>query len=136
MKKILITTCAILMVSTVANACGGITVKGNSGATYCLSKQAMNWYSAYAWCHDQGMSLIDIESVCKNYNSCPELTLSSEQKKHITDNGGIFYVVWTNTPSKVTNAFHISLTDGSIDGNRHASSSYSNPSTYGCALCF
>ena len=60
MKKIIITTCAILMMSVTANACGGITIKGNSGADYCLSKQAMNWYSAYAWCKDQGMELIDL----------------------------------------------------------------------------
>ncbi len=132
MKKIIITTCAILMMSVTANACGGITVKGNSGATYCLSKHTMNWYSAYARCHDQGMRLIDIETVCKNYNSCPELTLSADEKKHITDNGGTVDWVCTNTSRDSRHTFNVSLSSGAIGYvYRYGDSRY-----YSYALCF
>ncbi len=100
MKKIILLTGAILMMSVTANACGGITVKGNSGASYCLSKHMMNWYSAYAWCDGQGMNLIDLNSVCKSYSSCPELNLSSEQKDYLADNGiSLEKNMWTNTAS-------------------------------------
>ena len=102
------------MVSTVANACGGITVKGNSGTSYCLSKHKMNWYSAYAWCNDQKMSLIDLETVCKSSKSCPELNLSSEEKTHITDNGGSVNRVWTNISHSSYDAFYVDLRSGYI----------------------
>ena len=114
MKKILITTCVILMVSTVANACGGITVKGNSGTSYCLSKHTMNWYSAYAWCEAQGMELIDLGGVCKSSTSCPELNLSSDQQQHITDNGGTVGYVWSNDSSSSSIAIAINLSGGKV----------------------
>ncbi len=114
MKKFLITTCAILMMSVTANACGGITVKGNSGATYCLSKHDMNWYSAYAWCHDQGMKLIDLDSVCKNYNSCPELALSSAEKANITSNGGALEYIWLNDSYNSSIVIFTELTVGKV----------------------
>ncbi len=129
MKKFLITTCAILMMSVTANACGGIAIKGKSGADYCLSKHSMNWYSAYAWCNDQKMRLIDMETVCKNYNSCPELKLSSEEKTHIADNGGTVDWVWTNTSSVSGSAFAVLLSSGGIyNGYYRLESIY--------ALCF
>ena len=129
MKKIIITTCAILMISATANACGGITIKGNSGASYCLSKHTMNWYSAYAWCHDQGMRLIDLDSVCKSStSSCSELKLSSEEKTHITDNVGTVGWVWTNTSSSSHYAFYVNLSSGNINNNNRNNNNY--------ALCF
>ena len=137
MRKILISTCAILMISATANACGGITIKGNSGASYCLSKHTMNWYSAYAWCHDQGMRLIDMDSVCKSStSSCSELSLSSDQKTHITDNGGTVGWVWTNTSLEASSAYHIRLIAGEINGKRNGISSRTNIYIYSYALCF
>ena len=134
MKKFLITTCAILMVSTVANACGGITVKGNSGTSYCLSKQTMNWYSAYAWCHDQGMKLIDLDSVCKSSTSCSELKLSAEEKTHIADNGGTVGWVWTKTLVSRTFAYHVDF-NGAVHSN--GDGGYLNRSNnQSLALCF
>ncbi len=90
--------CGILMISSAANACEGITIKGKSGASYCLSKQGMNWYSAYAWCQAQGMELIDAEKVCNTItDTCAELKMSSDEKNKIITNGGIFDYVWTKT---------------------------------------
>ena len=135
MRKILISTCAILMISVTANACSGITIKGNSGTSYCLSKQTMNWYSAYAWCEAQGMELIDLDSVCKNYNSCPELNLSFDQKTHITDNGGRVAWIWINKSISSDRAFNVNLGSGALNQG----SGYRNYSDYNIgyyALCF
>lgn len=134
MRKILISTCVILMISVTANACGGITIKGNSGATYCLSKHTMNWYSAYAWCDGQGMKLIDLNSVCKSSTSCPELNLSSDQKTHITNNGGIVGWTWTKTLVSRTFAYHVGFT-GAVHSN--GDGGYLNRSNnQSLALCF
>ena len=132
MKKFLISTCAILMISTMANACGGITIKGNSGTSYCLSKHTMNWYSAYAWCHDQGMKLIDLDSVCKSSTSCSELKLSDDEKKHITDNGGTLERVWTNTSVDATHAYPIELSSGKLANYAQNDARLKSA----CALCF
>ena len=129
MKKIIITTCAILMMSVTANACGGITIKGNSGADYCLSKQAMNWYSAYAWCKDQGMELIDLDSVCKSSTSCSELKLSDDEQSNITDKGGAVDAVWMDTSANPYAAFRIFLSSGDIQYGHFRTNS-------GYALCF
>ena len=102
------------MVSTVANACGGITFKGNSGTDYCLSKHTMNWYSAYAWCDAQGMKLIDLGPVCgRNFGTCSELKLSNDEKTHITDNGGGLRG-WTNTSNDNIRALSVELSNGII----------------------
>ena len=118
------------MMSVTANACGGITIKGNSGASYCLSKQTMNWYSAYAWCHDQGMKLIDLAPVCgRNSGTCSELKLSDSEKTHIIDNGGTVSWGWTNTSSSSNYTFYVNLSSGTININ------YRNLNDY-YALCF
>ena len=136
MRKILISTCAILMISVTANACSGITIKGNSGTSYCLSKQTMNWYSAYAWCQAQGMKLIDLGPVCgRNSGTCSELSLSSDQKTHITDNGGRVAWIWINKSISSDRAFNVNLGSGALNQG----SGYRNYSDYDIgyyALCF
>ena len=96
MKKILMLVCGILMMSTVVYAdCKGITVKGK----YCLSKHQMNWFSAYAWCKDQGLSLIDAKEICGAIGgTCSEMILSADEKSSIKNQGGnVDEAVWTNT---------------------------------------
>ena len=134
MQKILFLTCTILITSVTANACGGITIKGNSGASYCLSKHTMNWYSAYAWCHDQGMDMIDMDSVCKSSTSCSELNLSSEEKTHIADNGipsGKY--VWTSTAISARNAYAVDFYNHINNGPNSYDYSYRPSNRY--ALC-
>lgn len=129
MKKILLTL-AILMISNVALACGGITITGKSGATYCLSKFSMNWYSAYAWCKDQGKNLIDLDTTCgTNVSACSELTLSSAEKSNITAAGGKVSYVWTNTSATSSLAFGVDLSSGNVNGNYRGNVNY-------FALCF
>jgi len=116
-----------------ALACGGIMVMGKSGKTYCLSKFTMNWYSAYAWCKDQGRELIELEPVCKAYSGkCLELMLSSDEINNIKENGGIADAVWTNTSTTASNAHFVYLTLGDI--MNHAR----NDNYYGhiFALCY
>lgn len=118
MKKILILITGILMISTVANACGGISVKGKSGASYCLSKHKMNWYSAYAWCKDQGMNLIEAQVVCGvsgvSNGSCSELSFSSDEKNKITSNGVKLEYTWMNNSLSNGYATIMNLTNGGL----------------------
>jgi hypothetical protein len=130
MKKILLTI-AIVMISNVALACGGITFQGKSGASYCLSKHTMNWYSASAWCQAQGMNLINMNTVCGTISGgCSELQLSSDEKSKITSSGGTLGYAWTNTSSHNNGgyAYAVKLDTGGIigypSGNRHSSSHY------------
>lgn len=128
MKKILLTI-AIVMISNVALACGGITIHGNSGKSYCLSKFSMNWYTAYAWCKDQGMNLIELDTTCGASSGCSELVLSSAEKSNITAAGGKVGSVWANTSSTSSQAYNVILTyNNVIQAGRHERHNY--------ALCY
>lgn len=127
MKRMLTLMCGILMISSVAQACGGITVKGK----YCLSKHKMNWYSAYAWCKDQSKNLIDVNTVCgTNVSACSELKLSSDEQNNITANGGQVGTVWTGTSYSASHAFLVTLSSGQVGGGP-----YSRNNPYYYALC-
>lgn len=118
MKKIMIVMTAILMTASVANACAGITITGKSGATYCLSKFQMNWYSAYAWCKEQNMNLIEMGTTCgTNIGLCSELILSSAEQSKITEAGGNVGSVWTNTSDTSSNAVYVHLISGGYHTN-------------------
>ena len=96
MRKILILTCGILMMSSVAMAegettvetCaggGGTLVTGKSGYKYCKSNKAMNWWNAVAWCDAMGKRLIDLNTDCgcngtvKCEEYCPEIGNTSTE---------------------------------------------------------
>ena len=65
MKKILFTLIICTFFVNVAKAeCWGNEVTGKNGHTYCASKQQMNWYSAFAWCHAQGRHLVTVNELC------------------------------------------------------------------------
>lgn len=113
MQKMIVAICAVLMVSNVAEACQGITFQGNSGTTYCLSRQSMNWYSAYTWCQAQNMALIDIGVLCNSVKGlCAELNLSDTTKEYIVNNGGTLGEVWSNTSQAVERVYSVSLENG------------------------
>ena len=118
MKKIILLTLAILMISNAALACGGVTFQGNSGKSYCLSKFTMNWYSAYAWCKDQGMNLIELDTTCGvSSGICYELKLSSAEQSNITAAGGKLGSVWMNTSSSSSRAYAALLPSANIYSN-------------------
>ncbi len=113
MQKMMVAICGVLMMSNTAEACQGITFQGNSGTTYCLSKQSMNWYSAYTWCQGQNMALIDIGVLCNSLiGLCAELKLSDATKEYIVNNGGTLGEVWSNTSQAVERVYSVSLANG------------------------
>ena len=121
MKKILLLTLTVLMISNVASACKGISFQGASGKNYCLSKHTMNWYSAYAWCNDQQMQLVDSTKLCGTIelSSCSEFKLTQEQKDAITSAGGQIAFGWTNVSYADCCPVAINLGQGQIGFGNH-----------------
>lgn len=128
MKKTYIIIYSILMISSVANACEGVIIKNK----YCLSKNTMNYYTAYAWCDAQDMKLVDLPTVCGSYNSCAPLTLTDIEKQQIKEEGGNASYVLTNTSKSSSAVYGIKLSDASI-----YSYGFDRSGTYGgvYALC-
>ncbi len=135
MKKIVLLTGIILMIPNMVSACGGIEIKGKSGADYCLCYHNMNWYSAYTWCQTQGMNLIDLETVCGSTSTtCSELILSESEKNHILESVGKVADVWTNTSYSDQFAYFTNLSSGkTLSGYSHYRDNRHNYPVY--ALC-
>ena len=102
--------CSTLITPSAVNACEGVIVKGK----YCLSKNTMNYYTAYAWCDAQNMKLVDLPTVCGSYNSCPPLKLTDTEKQQIKEKGGSVAHVLTNTSKSTSAVYGIKLTDASL----------------------
>ena len=131
MKKILLLTCSVLFTSTIAYACGGITIKSK----YCLSKHTMNWYAAYAWCHDQGMDMIDLNSACGSRSKCSALQLSESEQNGVGVNGtytDLVNWVWTKDSRSASAPWSVQLVTGAISSDR---SSWGERNANGRALC-
>ena len=90
MHKILILTCGLLIMSSVAMAEGetavetcaggaGTILTGKSGYKYCRSNKTMNWWNAYVWCDALGKRMFDLNMDCgcnsltSCRSSCPEM---------------------------------------------------------------
>lgn len=60
---------------------GGSLQTGENGHVYCLSKNSMNWWSAYTWCQAQGRHLVTMYEVCATWDgggsNCNLSTFSS-----------------------------------------------------------
>ena len=119
MRKILIFTCGVIMMSSVAfaddtvetcaNGAGTVVVGAVSGHKYCKSNSTMNWWNAFAWCDAQGRKLFDIsECACSNttadciYN-CPEM-----------NNVGTM-AIWTLTACDKKSNYRVGLSSGYRD---------------------
>lgn len=127
-------TCAVLMTSTVANACDGISI--HSGK-YCISKHRMNWYSAYDWCKSQGKTMPTLESLCGSKSSCAAATLTETDQNNITQSGGLVdEAAWVNTSVSTKYAYHVYLAKGSIAPSHHGERSSGCGHGKGCvAIC-
>ena len=115
MKRILILTCAILMVSNGVNACDGISIQDTKGQSYCMSKFTMNWYSAKTWCESHHMHLVKKEDFCGGTDSC-SFKISEDTKTYITRNGGGLGYFWTDMTISGSLA-HIIHTNGYYETN-------------------
>ena len=130
MKKLILLTLAIFMISSTAHAeCKGVTFKGNSGTSYCMSKHVMNWYSAYAWCKAQGMEMINLTTTCGSLTSCTELKLSSAEQEKITSAGGNIGWGWTNTSGTSSYVYLVNMSNGSTSTQTLRANTPLNPST-------
>ena len=133
MRQLLILTCGLLMISSVANACEGITIKGK----YCLSEHTMNWYSAYAWCEAQGLNMIDLNSVCGvgGWSTCSALILTADEQSEAGTNStfinGINWV-WSKDSHTASKPWSVQLVTGGISSDR---SSHGERTVKGRALC-
>ena len=116
MRKILILTCGILMMSSVAmgneTSCAGgsgTLVTGKSGYKYCKSNQKMNWWNAIAWCDALEKRLIDLDKDCgcdvgvDCIMKCPEL-----------EGVGTDGYAWTIVPFLTTTSYTVTLPSGKI----------------------
>ncbi len=111
MRKILMVTCGILMMSSVvlaqevetcANGAGTVVVGVVTGHKYCMSNKTMNWWNAVSWCDGQDRRLFDLSDCgcsstvnCANYK-CPELAEEGNSR-----------MLWTSTPRTSSHAYHI-----------------------------
>ena len=129
MKKTLLLSCLFLGLSvnllaqeaTQNTTCWGEKVKYNNDHTYCLSKQSMNWWSAFAWCKANGLHLATMYEMCPSWNGnkgsgkCPEL-----------NGAGTGGDVWSSTAYDIDSAFVVS--DGyvrnSTEGGFYRNSGY------------
>ncbi len=109
MRKILLLTCGILMISnmtlaentaeTCADGAGTVVVGAVTGYKYCMSNKTMNWWNANTWCdalklktfelNDCGCS--DVISNCAG-NICAELALNLSPENSTS----FKFEAWTN----------------------------------------
>ena len=139
MHKILILTCGLLIMSSVAMAEGetavetcaggaGTILTGKSGYKYCRSNKGTNWWNAHTWCDALGKRMFDLNTDCgcdgvANCSKlCPELIKSETNT----------FLVWTAAPTK-TSAYTVFTDSGGIvlfEGR-----AYYNNWGYPSALC-
>ncbi len=131
MNKILMISCGVLMMSSVAMAdetatetCAngaGTVITGISGNKYCRSNQRMSWLNAHAWCDGLKKRLFDL-SDCK----CSDMTANCAGSICAELRLGIALQIWTARPSKTGTAYHVVLDRGNIyTGDRTHTNSYS-----------
>ena len=110
-KKLFILSLIGLISATSAYAAcnGGTEVTNTAGTTFCKSNVKMNWWSAAAWCKENGLHLATMYEMCPSWDGntgsgkCPELK------------GNGLGEVWSATANGSEYAFYVSLSDGDVD---------------------
>ena len=113
-KKLFILSLIGLISATAAYAAcnGGTEVTNTASTTFCKSNVYMNWWSAAAWCKENGLHLATMYEMCPNWDGnkgagkCPEL------------NGKGSNFAWSATASGSENAFHVDLSNGLVNSDR------------------
>lgn len=123
MNKILMISCGVLMMSSVAmadetaaetcaNGAGTVVIGSVTGHKYCKSNKAMNWWNAHAWCDGQNRRLVDkSDCACSDITADCANNICSELKK----GGGSWS--WIANPSGASRAHLVNLTSGTIASN-------------------
>jgi len=113
-KLFLICLIGLIFVSSANAACEGGSQITTASGTFCRSNVTMNWWSASAWCKENGLHLATMYEMCPSWdgtegnNKCPEL------------NGVDSAIVWSATASGENNAFTIELSKGYVDTDYYA----------------
>ena len=136
MKKILILSCAILMLSfsapaedtveTCAGGAGTIFTGKVTGHKYCKSNKAMSWWDAHAWCDALGKRLFSMDdcecsSVIDCVKKCPELNNVLPAGRG-----------WTMTPLGTDKAYYIALNSGGVSNYERTGYTFSG---FNSAVC-
>lgn len=122
MNKILMLTCGMLMVfsvalaeettpETCANGAGTVVTGTVTEHKYCMSNETMNWWNAHAWCEGLKSRLFDLDLKncgCNNATinckaSCPDLAF-----------GGTDTWVWTSVPYSTEQAYDVHFKYGAV----------------------
>ena len=127
-KKLFILTLIGLISATSAYAkCdGGTEVTNTAGTTFCKSNVPMNWWSAAAWCKENGLHLATMYEMCPSWDGnkgdskCPEL------------NGKGSDYAWSATASGSEYAFTVNLSNGYVYSHHYGNRDRSD---YACAFC-
>ena len=117
MNKILILTCGVLMMSSVAlgdnttaetcaNGAGTVITGVVTGHKYCLIKQSMNWWNAYALCDGMERRLFSLDD-------CLYSSTGTGRCADLEGASGVVHI-WTATPSGVEKAQCVNLLNGGI----------------------
>ena len=109
-KKLFILSLIGLISATSAYAAcnGGTEVTNTAGTTFCKSNVTMNWWSAAAWCKENGLHLATMYEMCPTWDGnegggkCPEL------------NGKGSGYAWSATASGSGRAFIVVLSNGYV----------------------
>ena len=120
-KKLFILTLIGLISATSAYAkCdGGTEITNTAGTTFCKSNVDLNWWSAAAWCKENGLQLATMYEMCPSWDGnagsgkCPELNGKGSDLR-----------VWSATASGSERTFYVILSNGLVNTNgRHGDSS-------------
>ena len=119
-KKIFILTLIGLISATSAYAkCeGGTEITNTAGTTFCKSNVTMNWWSAAAWCKENGLQLATM------YEMCPTWDGNAGSGKCSELNGKGSSSVWSATASGSEYAFNVNLSGGDVNSTRYSYRSY------------
>ena len=119
-KKLFILTLIGLISATSSYAAcnGGTEITNTAGTTFCKSNVEMNWWSAAAWCKENGLHLATMYEMCPTWDGntgdgkCPELNGKGSDR------------VWSATARGSEYAFYVTLSNGNVrdDATRNYSS--------------
>lgn len=145
MRKILMFTCGVIMMSSIvladdtvetcADGAGTVVVGAVTGHKYCNSNSKMNWWNAWSWCDGLGRRIfVATDCQCSGTNCpgsyrCPEMNGVTSNPDYDT----ILDVSWTGTyrSNSTTSAYNVSLKNGSL-----SNANDNNKTSKYFALCY
>ena len=140
MNKILILTCGVLMMSSVAlgdnttaetcaNGAGTVITGVVTGHKYCMSNQKISWWNSNSWCDAQGRRLFSLEDCTYSSYINPGIRICADLK-NISIESEI--IVWTATPAGTHQSYGLYLPSGRINPFNRDNSYFAG----GKALCY